>query len=71
MLGKNKLNIIEVLISKSLKDSYMSHGEFVSINNVLIEYNDMNKETKKFWTFYGIYYMKTVKSNCVSCKKNT
>ena len=41
VLGKDKLNIIEVLISNSLIDSYMSHDEFVSINNVLREYNEM------------------------------
>ena len=35
VLGKDKLNTIEVLISKALTDSYISHGEFVSLNNVL------------------------------------
>ena len=39
MLGKDKLNTIEVLISKALTDSYISHVEFVSVNNVLTEYN--------------------------------
>ena len=47
LLGKEKLNTIKFLISKSLIDSYISHDEFVSINNVLREYNDMNKEIKK------------------------
>ena len=47
LLGKDKLNTIEFLISKSLTDSYISHDEFVSINNVLREYNDMNEEIKK------------------------
>ena len=46
LLGKDKLNTIEVLISKSLIDSYISHDEFVSINNVLREYNEMKKEIK-------------------------
>ena len=35
LLGKDKLNTIEVLISKTLIDSYYSHDEFVSVNNVL------------------------------------
>ena len=35
LLGKYKLNIIEVLISKALVDSYISHDKFVSVNNVL------------------------------------
>ena len=34
-LGKDKLNTIEVLISKSLIDSCINHDEFVSVNNVL------------------------------------
>ena len=29
LLAKTKLNIIEVLISKTLIDSYIDHGEFV------------------------------------------
>ena len=35
LLGKDKLNIMKLLISKSLIDSYISHDEFVSVNNVL------------------------------------
>ena len=40
MLGK------EVLISKVLIDSYISHDKFVSGNSVLREYYEMKKETK-------------------------
>ena len=46
LLGKDKVNTIEVLISQSLIDSYISHDEFVSVNNVLREYNEMKKEKK-------------------------
>ena len=46
LLGKNKLNNIEVLISKALTDSYISHDEFVSVNNVLREYYKIKKEIK-------------------------
>ena len=46
LLGKDKLNTIEVLISKALIDSYMSHDEFVSANNVLRENYEMNEEIK-------------------------
>ena len=35
LLGKDKLNIIELLISKALIDSDISHDEFASVNNVL------------------------------------
>ena len=37
-LENDKLNAIEVLIFKSLIDPYISHDEFLSINNVLREY---------------------------------
>ena len=40
MLGKDKLNTIEVLISKPLIDLYISHDKFVSVNNALREYNE-------------------------------
>ena len=45
-LGKDKLNIIEALISKALIDSYISHDEIASVNNVLREYNEMKEEIK-------------------------
>ena len=41
MLAKSKLNSIEVLISKVLMDSVISHDEFVLLNNVLKEKNEM------------------------------
>ena len=46
MLAKSKLNSIEVLISKTLIDSNISHDEFVLINNVLKEYEEMKEEVK-------------------------
>ena len=39
LLGTDKLNTIEVLIYKVLIDSFIGHDEFVSVNNVLGEYN--------------------------------
>ena len=41
LLGKDKLNTIEVLITKALLDSCISYDEFVSVNNVLREYNEI------------------------------
>ena len=41
LLGKVKLNTIEVSILKALIDSYISHDEFVSVNNVFREYNEI------------------------------
>ena len=46
LLAKNKLNVIEVLISKALIDSNISHDEFASVNNVLKEYDDAKEEIK-------------------------
>ena len=43
MLAKSKLNRIEVLISKFLIDSSISHDELVLINNVLKEYEEMKE----------------------------
>ena len=47
LLAKAKLNSIEVLISKAIIDSYISHDEFVFINNVLKKFYDMTEEIKK------------------------
>ena len=47
LLAKVKLNSIEVLISKTLIDSNISHDEFVSINNVVKEYDNMKEKTIK------------------------
>ena len=46
LLSKNKLNTIKVLISEVLRNSYINHDEFVSVNNALIEYNEMKEEIK-------------------------
>ena len=39
LLAKTKSDVMKVLISKALINSYISHDEFVSVNNVLREYN--------------------------------
>ena len=44
MSTKSELNNIEVLISKALNDLNISRNEFVLINDVLKEYDDMKKE---------------------------
>ena len=51
LLGKDKLNTIEVLISKAVIDSYNSHDKFVSVNNVLIKYHEIKEETKNPETY--------------------
>ena len=51
LLAKSKLNSIEVLISKALIDSVISHDEFVLINNVPKEYSEMKEEIKNLKTY--------------------
>ena len=46
LLAKTKLNTTEVFISKTLIDSYANHHEFVTVNNMLREYNKMKEEIK-------------------------
>ena len=46
LVGKAKLSTIEVLIYKSLIDTYISHDKFVSVNNVLREYKEMKLDIK-------------------------
>ena len=46
LLGKDKLNTNKILISKASVDSYISHDEFVSVNNVSGNYNTIEKEIK-------------------------
>ena len=41
LLGKDQLGTIEILISKTIY-----HDEFVPVNNVLREYNEIKNETK-------------------------
>ena len=43
-LVRSKLNEIEVLISKALIDYNISHDEFVLINNVLKEYDEIRNQ---------------------------
>ena len=50
LLAKSKLDRKEILISKSLIDSVTSHDEFVLINNVLKQYNEMKEEIKNLKT---------------------
>ena len=48
LLGKDKLNTVEVLISKALIDSDINHDKFFFLNNVLREYNKIKGEIKKY-----------------------
>ena len=46
LLAKTKLNIREVLTSKALTNSNITHDEFVSVKDVLREYNYMKEPIK-------------------------
>ena len=49
-LAKSKLNSIDVLISKALIDSVITHDEFILINNVQQGYGKMKEEIKNLKT---------------------
>ena len=46
MLAETKLNTIDILNSKVLIDLYINYDEFLSVNNVLREYNEVKEEIK-------------------------
>ena len=69
LVGKTKLNAIAILVSKALIDSCISHDEFVSVNNMLREYNEMKEEIKKSWNFCGIYYVKAIETVSSALRK--
>ena len=46
LLGKTKLNSMEVLISEALINAHIIHDEIVLAKNVLLEYDDMKEEMK-------------------------
>ena len=46
MSEESNLNSVEVLISKALIDSTISHNEFVLINNMSKELDDVKEEIK-------------------------
>ena len=69
MLARSKLGTIEVLISKASFNSYINHDEFVLVNNVLREDNEM-KEKNKTLIIIWKYYIKTMGTYCVSWNKN-
>ena len=50
LLAKTKLNSIEVLISNPSIDSGIRHDEFVLLNNVLKEHDDIKQEIKRLKT---------------------
>ena len=50
LLAKSMLNIIEVLLSGALIDSYITHNEILSGNNVMREYGGMKEVNKNLKT---------------------
>ena len=73
MLAKNKLNSIEVLISRFLINSSFSHDEFALVNNVLKENNIVKEETKNLKTSTVhqrfLFICKAMLSYCLKCRE--
>ena len=70
-LAKSKLNSVEVLIVKALTDPNFNHGEFVWINDMPNEFDEMKEEIKNYIINKSLNYI--CKSNviCLKCRKNT
>ena len=65
LLPKTKLNYVEVFISKTLIDSYISHDEFILVNNLLREYNEMKEEIKSMVDISIETYEKWCRNNSI------
>ena len=50
LFAESKLSSIEIFISNALTDYIISHKEFILVNNVLEEYNEMKEEIKNLKT---------------------
>ena len=61
LLAIYRLNSVEVLISKALIDSVISHDEFVLINNVLKEYGE-TKEERYVWDTLCLWWHNKTKN---------
>ena len=70
LLGKSKLDIIKVLICKSLTHSYFRHDELFSLNNVLREYNETKEKINNPENFWGIHYKSMVDMSRKTYEKN-
>ena len=71
LLGKDKLNTIEILISQALLNLYITHDEFVSVHNMLREYYQMKENIKNPKNFREMHCIKVMAIYSVSCKKYT
>ena len=58
LLGKTKLDTTEVLISKTLINSYIRHDEFLSVNNLLGDYNEIKEKRKNPETSVECFILK-------------
>ena len=71
LLGKDKLNTIKVLISKAFIDSYISHDEFVSVNNNSGKYSEIKKEIKNSTVDMYFFICKKYAANKNSSARKT
>ena len=69
LLAKSKFNSTEVLISKVLLDSYIIHDEFVLVNDVSRECDDMKEEIKMYKSRHLIKYLNLLIKQCYCIEK--
>ena len=65
-----KLDIIQVSLHEALINSYISHDELVSVNNVLREYKLEIKKKKNFLNFRGTHYINMIDISRRTYKRN-
>ena len=51
LVGKPKLNLIEILVSKALIGLHINHDKLALVNDVLREYSKTKKNRKNLETF--------------------
>ena len=62
MLAKSKLNSIETLVSQTLIDMEISHGEFITILKEKDKYEKMKENLRSETEKYEIMRLSSVKS---------
>ena len=73
LLAKTKLNSIDVLISRTCINLYIAHDEFISVNNLVKEYDNIIEEIQNLKASAFIkdfsLFMKVL-SYSLKCRKN-
>ena len=64
LLAKDKFNSAKILIFKALIESYITHDELASVNNMLREYDDMKDTVKTSIQLRPQRFIENLKLKC-------